>query len=110
MIQYIELCAIVRDRREIVMRRYLGLAFALVIVTSLPAAAQDAPVKQKAPVPHHHATHPAKKRTAPAAENSLQGTFHRPFTPYPHTGDGDNDGLSRDPDDCNKGCIDGNPG
>ena len=30
--------------------------------------------------------------------------------PYAHPGDGDNDGLSRDPDDCNKGCIDGNPG
>jgi hypothetical protein len=32
------------------------------------------------------------------------------FSPYPHPGDGDSDGLSRNPDDCNKGCIGGNPG
>jgi hypothetical protein len=34
------------------------------------------------------------------------------FKPYaaPGDGDGDGDGLSRDPDDCNKGCIGGNPG
>ena len=31
-------------------------------------------------------------------------------SPMPHPGDGDDDGLSRDPDDCNKGCIGGNPG
>jgi hypothetical protein len=95
---------------EMRMRHFLGLAFALIMATTVSATAEDAPVKQKAPVPHHHATHPAKKRIAPAAENSPQDTVHRPFTPYPHTGDGDNDGLSRDPDDCNKGCIDGNPG
>jgi hypothetical protein len=32
------------------------------------------------------------------------------FRPYANPGDGDDDGLSRDPDDCNKGCIGGNPG
>ena len=30
--------------------------------------------------------------------------------PYAHPGEGDDDGLSRDPDDCMKGCIGGNPG
>ena len=30
--------------------------------------------------------------------------------PYPHPGDGDDDGLSRDLDHCMKGCIGGNPG
>jgi hypothetical protein len=34
---------------------------------------------------------------------------------FPHTapnlrGQSDTDGLSRNPDDCNKGCIGGNPG
>ncbi len=34
---------------------------------------------------------------------------------FPHIaptirGQGDTDGLSRNPDDCNKGCIGGNPG
>jgi hypothetical protein len=94
------------------MRRYLGLAFALTIVTSVPAASQNAPANtpasQNAPVTHHRAQ-PATKRHPPAAETVPQDV-HRPFGPYPHTGEGDNDGLSRDPDDCNKGCIDGNPG
>jgi hypothetical protein len=62
---------------------------------------------------HHHQGHhgtraapaPTVKRPVPAADsgNSRSGT-------YAHPGDGDNDGLSRDPDDCNKGCIGGNPG
>ena len=53
----------------------------------------------------HAARAPTSQRPAQAAErgNSQSG-------PYAHPGDGDNDGLSRDPDDCNKGCIDGNPG
>jgi hypothetical protein len=92
------------------MRHSLELALTLVIATSMPAATENAPVQQNAPVPRHHAAQPAKKRSVPAVENSSQDRVHRPFTPYPHTGEGDNDGLSRDPDDCNKGCIDGNPG
>ncbi len=31
------------------------------------------------------------------------------FKPYAHPGEGDDDGLSRDPDDCMKGCIGGDP-
>ena len=30
------------------------------------------------------------------------------FKPYPE-GQGDTDGLSRDPNDCDRGCIGGNP-
>ena len=90
------------------MRHSLGLAFALIFATSVPAATENAPVQQNAPVPRHHAKQPATRRP-PAAKTNPQD-IHRPFTPYPHTGEGDNDGLSRDPDDCNKGCIDGNPG
>src|SRR6202021_802424 len=46
----------------------------------------------------------------PGRETRRRDTTRSPLKPYPHPGDGDNDGLSRDPDDCNKGCIDGNPG
>ena len=88
----------------------LALAFVLTIVVAVPAASQNAPAPQNAPVPRHHAAQPAKKPPVPATENIPQETVHHPGMPYPHTGDGDNDGLSRDPDDCNKGCIDGNPG
>ena len=100
------------------MRRYLGLAFALAIVTSVPAASQNAPASK--PVAHHHRHHHhtaqrAATRPVPAAQNGTLGPIRPPIGPYlhgpyPHTGDGDNDGLSRYPDDCNKGCIDGNPG
>jgi hypothetical protein len=66
---------------------------------------------------HRHTRHvtrpapaPTPERRVPAAESRPLDRFYSPFKPYAHPGDGDNDGLSRDPDDCNKGCIDGNPG
>jgi hypothetical protein len=43
---------------------------------------------------------------APATQNWMSGPW---FVPYP-PGEGDADGLSRRPSDCNKGCIGGNPG
>ena len=64
---------------------------------------------------HHgrHVTHtapaPTSERRVPAAESGSVDRF-QPFKPYAHPGDGDDDGLSRDPDECNRGCIDGNPG
>jgi hypothetical protein len=100
------------------MKYSLGLTFALAIAAS-SAAAQDAPASKNAPVAHHHRHHhtarPAATRPVPAAQSGTLGPVRPPIGPYlhgpyPHTGDGDNDGLSRDPDDCNKGCIDGNPG
>jgi hypothetical protein len=45
---------------------------------------------------------PAAVPSAPAAS---QSGFLRP---YPE-GQGDTDGLSRDPEDCDRGCIGGNP-
>jgi len=100
------------------MKYSLGLTFALAIAAS-SAAAQDAPASKNAPVAHHHRHHhtarPAATRPVPAAQSGTLGPVRPPIGPYlhgpyPHTGDGDNDGLSRDPDDCNKGCIGGNPG
>jgi hypothetical protein len=88
----------------------LGLAFVLTIAASAAAAIENAPVRHHHHQHRHHTTQPATKRTVPAVQSGSQDTIHRPFTPYPHSGEGDNDGLSRDPDDCNKGCIDGNPG
>ena len=57
----------------------------------------------------HTAPAPTSERRVPAAESGSADRF-QPFKPYAHPGDGDDDGLSRDPDECNKGCIDGNPG
>jgi hypothetical protein len=85
----------------------LGLAVALTIVASAAAAVENAPVRHHR---HHHATQPATNPAAPAAQNGNPDTIRSPLKPYPHPGEGDNDGLSRDPDDCNRGCIGGNPG
>jgi hypothetical protein len=92
------------------MKYSLGLAVALTIVASAAAAIENAPVRHHRHHERHHATQPAPNRPAPAAQNGNLDTIRSPLKPYPHPGDGDNDGLSRDPDDCNKGCIDGNPG
>jgi hypothetical protein len=88
----------------------LGLAVALTIVASAAAAVENAPVRHHRQHERHHTTQPATSPPAPAAQNGNPDTIRSPLTPYPHPGDGDNDGLSRDPDDCNKGCIGGNPG
>jgi len=83
-----------------------------VLAASTAWAAENATTRHHR---HHgrHVTHTAPAPTAeqrvPAAENGSLDRF-QPFKPYAHPGDGDDDGLSRDPDECNKGCIDGNPG
>jgi hypothetical protein len=65
-------------------------------------------------VVHHHAmAHgptpaPIAQRPGEPVESGPSQT-NEMFKPYANP-DGDDDGLSRDPDDCNKGCIGGNPG
>ena len=86
----------------------IGLGFAAAL--ALPAfAAEDAVVK---PV-HHHRVHRHIPRTAVPAGIVPNATALAPaaspswiphIAPYPN-GTGDADGLSRNPDDCNKGCI-----
>lgn len=94
-----------------VVKKTSRIVFALgVAVVSLAAGATE---QSTAPHHRHHKHHQAPQvielqspaSIAPALEPT--GAVVRP---YAHPGDGDDDGLSRDPDDCNKGCIDGNPG
>jgi hypothetical protein len=60
----------------------------------------------------HHAVHrhtaPAPVATAPAPQAGPFGLALPHIAPYPDN-QGDEDGLSLDPDDCMKGCIGGNP-
>lgn len=58
------------------------------------------------PAVHHH-TAPAPVVTAPAPQAGPFGLALPHIAPYPDN-EGDEDGLSRDPDDCMKGCIGGN--
>jgi hypothetical protein len=80
--------------KESLMRNIACLALAICALLAVSTAAQSI-----APRHHHHKRHVTHAAPAP--------TLNR-FGPYAHPGDGDDDGLSRDADDCNKGCIDGN--
>ena len=65
-------------------------------------------------VHHHFVAHNPAPVVAPVVVASPPAPQAAPFglswphiAPYPD-GKGDEDGLSEDPNDCNKGCIDGN--
>ena len=93
------------------MKKTIGLAFALAFALAAPAVSETADTSQQHHKHHHkhHTAQQAKKERAPAAEpQALEPAAG--IRPYAHPGEGDDDGLSRNPDDCNKGCIDGNPG
>ena len=90
----------------------LALALGVILIGPTAKAMEDAPVS------HHHRHH-HKGHAAPHAVETPSAQHRAPaaaepngpsLKPYAHPGDGDNDGLSRDPDDCNKGCIGDNPG
>ncbi len=87
------------------MTRFLSLAFAIGVAAATPRAA----FAQTMVNPLH--SHPPQRRAVqppvPAQTPQSAGSM---FKPYAHPGDGDDDGISRDPDDCMKGCIGGNPG
>jgi hypothetical protein len=83
---------------------------ALAITFGLALGLSAANATEATPTHHHHYKHhqgtQAVEHHAPvAAPVSIE-----PSASPSHPGEGRSDGLSRDPDDCNKGCIGGNPG
>lgn len=106
----------------------LGIVLAACVSVPAIAIAQE-PAPQPANRYHHtvrhrfhngerHQVHRFEARRAPPAAPATAATTAAsqaaPFglawphiAPYPD-GKGDEDGLSEDPNDCNKGCIDGN--
>ncbi len=115
------------------MKRACLLALTCTVVAALPGAGR-ASSSALGPVRHHRAmnrrvrlvTAPKALARAEAVDSSSSawvpfvGSFSVPFAappaplawpriaPYPQ-GQGDTDGLSTDIDDCNKGCIGGQP-
>ena len=101
----------------------LALALAMALSGSLAAYAQtEHPAVHHhyhQYYPPHHAVHhhyvahgpamaPAPVVVAPPAPHAAPFGLALPrVAPYPDN-KGDEDGLSEDPNDCNKGCIDGN--
>ena len=96
----------------------LGMGIAIAIALAAPAQAGEA--ADSGLVRHHHPAHRHAHRAihaeaiAPNATAQVPPSATAPILfpaarPYPN-GQGDEDGLSRDINDCNKGCIGGNPG
>jgi hypothetical protein len=84
------------------MIRLFWLAFA--VAAALPSSG----FAQETVPRHHHTQHPAAQTAPPPAPSTpWPGSL---FKPYASPGEGDDDAISRDPDDCMKGCIGGNPG
>jgi hypothetical protein len=93
------------------------IALATLLSSPLAAHAQtEQPTVHYHAHRHHH--HDVARSPAPAPES--MGTAQQPeavqnsplnqfFRPYAQPGEGDDDGLSRDSDDCMKGCIGGAP-
>ena len=99
----------------------IALALATALSGSLAAHAQtEQPIVHRHPhhdaprhaVHHHYVAHgpamaPASVVAAPAPQAGPFGLALPHIAPYPNN-KGDEDGLSEDGNDCNKGCIDGN--
>ena len=115
---------------EVEMRSITVLGIVLAACVSVPAIAiAQEPAPQPANGYHHtvhhhfhngerHQVHRFEARRAPPATPATAAMTAAPqaapfglalphIAPYPN-GKGDEDGLSEDPNDCNKGCIDGN--
>jgi len=98
------------------MKRALIFGLGLSISLAAPAFAAetgDAVKPVHHPVYHlvHHVYHYAYTEPASGAPNAaapVAPSFFPHIAPYAN-GQGDEDGLSRDVNDCNKGCIGGNP-
>lgn len=95
------------------MKQRFVLGLALATAVAVPALAAQPNLAQ---IRHHHGLHSlhkaARSTTAPAATAQVPSAAPAllpTVAPYPN-GQGDEDGLSRDINDCNKGCIGGNPG
>jgi hypothetical protein len=97
--------------RERLLRIPVGLAIAgIAALTVFPAwAAENAPTHHH----RHHAHHVTQTAPAPVVQQPAQAAESWPvgsmFKQYARPGEGDNDGLSFNPDDCMKGCIGGDP-
>ena len=95
------------------MNRSVGVGVALAILLAVPALADE---PSNGAVNHRHAyrhMHGAahSQRAAPAAHvpPGPAPTVFPAIAPHPRSQDDEN-GLSRHINDCNKGCIGGNPG
>ena len=101
------------------MKASTTIALATLLSSPLVAYAQtEQPTVHHHDHVHRHHHHDVAHSPAPAAESTRtaqepeavqNSPLNQMFKPYAQPGEGDDDGLSRDPDDCMKGCIGGAP-
>jgi hypothetical protein len=117
-----EACALASEG-EVKISTTIAVGLAILLSGSLAAYAQTEPtvhhhvhhyVGPHHTIHHHYVEHNPAEAPAPAAVVATPAPQAAPFglalphiAPYPD-GKGDEDGMSEDEDDCNKGCIDGN--
>jgi hypothetical protein len=98
------------------MKLSVAAALALVVLT-VPVAANAydgaAPIHRQRIHSHHAYGAVQTEKIEPGSTAQIPAEPAPSFFPHiaPNLpGQGDTDGLSRNPDDCNRGCIGGNPG
>jgi hypothetical protein len=123
--------ALVLETEDVEMKSIAVLGIVLAACVSVPAIAFAQEPAPEAPSGYHHTVHhhyhngqhyqvhrfeahnPAHAATPvvaappPPAQAAPFGLSWPHIAPYPNN-KGDEDGMSEDEDDCNKGCIDGN--
>jgi len=86
-----------------------SIALALVFAASLAGASPSSAIEAASPLrSHRHHVHqrvattrsPAATRAPAQGPRTLERAVARPLVTN------DSDGMSRDPEDCNKGCLD----
>ena len=87
----------------------IPVAVGVILAATIAANAYDG-----ATTIHRHRAH-ARHAYAPFQTGRIAPRLTPAQDFFPHIapyqpGQGDTDGLSRNPEDCNKGCIGGNPG
>jgi hypothetical protein len=87
------------------MKRLSASGLVVAILATAPALAA---VSSGDPGPIHRYRHPHHHAHKPVEPEAVAPKASPPVAPSPW-GESDPDGLSRNQDDCNKGCIGGNP-
>jgi hypothetical protein len=81
----------------------IAVALGFILAASAALAAEGGSARHR----HHRPAH-ADVRTQHTVQPQPEESLIPSLTPYARSGEGNNTGLSRDPDDCATGCIGGN--
>lgn len=92
-----------------------ALAFSVILAAPIAANAHEGTTSIHKHRSHTHHAYKAVQTEKIGPGSAAQSPAEPAPSFFPHIapnlrGQSDTDGLSRNPDDCNKGCVGGNPG